>query len=243
MRPIDHNFAANLRHYRMARGLSQAALARHMTQRGFPFSQATVWKIEVLCRLVKVGEAVALADALGLSADKLTDDPAKGTGLPGLNGRSGRIGAPVQSSSGTGQQRCLDCAAVLHTDDVTGGLVGGWGERIYPASYRPHVPDLPSVPVRTAGPSAPATNMTDLLRRTGPLAGAGAVPDPPPPHQAGCARSFPDGSAETRYAGNHLAVRLDPGDPAGPVPGALRAGATTAPARPQSGPATTGGAP
>jgi hypothetical protein len=99
-------------------------------------------------------------------------------------------------------------------------------------------------PVRlvTAGPAAPATGMTDRLRRAEPLAGAGAVPDPPLPHQAGCARSFPDGSAEKRSAGKHLAVRLDPGDPAGPVPGAPRAGAqNTAPARLPSGPANPPG--
>jgi hypothetical protein len=100
---------------------------------------------------------------------------------------------------------------------------------------RAHAPDLPAL---DAEPAGPATGMNDRLRRAEPLAGAGAVPDPPLPHQAGCARSFPDGSAEGRYAGKHLAVRLDPGDPAGPVPGAPRAGAqNTAPARARSGPA------
>ena len=103
----------------------------------------------------------------------------------------------------------------------------------------------PRLVVAGAGPAAPANGMTDRLRRAEPLAGAGAVPDPPLPHQAGCARSFPDGSAEKRYAGKHLPVRLDPGDPAGPVPGAPRSGAqNNAPARLPSGPAnnTPGGA-
>jgi len=107
---------------------------------------------------------------------------------------------------------------------------------------RAHAPD---VGVLAAGPAAPATGMTDRRTERGGLhllAGAGAVPDPPLPHQAGCARSFPDGSAEKRYAGKHLPVRLDPGDPAGPVPGAPRAGAqNTAPARLPSGPANTAG--
>jgi hypothetical protein len=132
---------------------------------------------------------------------------------------------------------CLDCAAVLHVDDATGALVDRWGDATCGASCRAHAPDVPGVDV---GPAAPATGMTDRLRRAEPLAGAGAVPDPPLPHQAGCARSFPNGSAEKRSAGKHLAVRLDPGDPAGPVPGAPWAGAqTTAPARLPSGPNTT----
>jgi hypothetical protein len=120
------------------------------------------------------------------------------------------------------------------TQLIPGALVDGWGESVCGASCRAHALDVPVLP---AGPAAPAPGMTDRLRRAEPLAVAGAVPDPPPPHQAGCARSFPSGSAEKRYAGNHLAVRRDPGDPAGPVPGALRAGAEDhAPARPATGP-------
>jgi hypothetical protein len=137
--------------------------------------------------------------------------------------------------------RCLDCASTLSTDPATGALVDRWGERTCSASYRDHAADLPELPVRAAGPAAPATSTAVRLRRAERLAGAGAVPDPPLPHQAGCARSFPDGSAKKRSAGKHLPVRLDPGDPAGPVPGAPRAGAHTAPARPRTGPATTGG--
>jgi hypothetical protein len=107
---------------------------------------------------------------------------------------------------------------------------------------RAHAPDIGTL---SAGPAGPVTGMTDRRTERGGLhmlAGAGAVPDPPLPHQAGCARSFPDGSAEKRDAGKHLPVRLDPGDPAGPVPGAPRAGAqNNAPARPRSGPANTAG--
>jgi hypothetical protein len=105
---------------------------------------------------------------------------------------------------------------------------------------RAHAPDVGTL---SAGPAGPVTGMTDRRTERGGLhllAAAGAVPDPPLPHQAGCARSFPDGSAEKRYAGKHLPVRLDTGDPAGPVPGAPRAGAqNNAPARLPSGPANT----
>jgi hypothetical protein len=152
---------------------------------------------------------------------------------PGMVAVSGRSVPP--SPVGV----CLDCAAVLHLDQATGALVDRWGDAMCGASYRAHAADVRAV---DAGPAAPATGMPDRLRRAGPLAGAGAVPDPPLPHQAGCARSFPNGSAEKRSAGKRLSVRLDPGDPAGPVPGAPRAGAqTTAPARPSTGPRTTVG--
>ncbi len=73
---IDKNVAANLRVYRETRGVSQEELAQRMTDRGFGFSQATIWKIEQGKRPVKIGEVVALARALGLIrwAD-LTLDP------------------------------------------------------------------------------------------------------------------------------------------------------------------------
>jgi transcriptional regulator with XRE-family HTH domain len=65
-RHIEANFAGNVRTHREARGISQEELAQRMTERGFGFSQATVWKIEQGKRPVKIDEAAALADALGL---------------------------------------------------------------------------------------------------------------------------------------------------------------------------------
>lgn len=73
---VDEDFAANLRRRREAEGLSQDELAQRMTERGFGFSQATVWKIEQGKRPVKISEMVALADALGvLRWHTLLDDP------------------------------------------------------------------------------------------------------------------------------------------------------------------------
>lgn len=63
---IDRNVAANLRHFREQAGLSQDELAQRMTERGFGFTQATIWKIESGQRVVKISEVVALGDALGL---------------------------------------------------------------------------------------------------------------------------------------------------------------------------------
>lgn len=63
---IDQNIAANVRAYREAGGVSQEELAQRMADRGFGFSQATVWKIESGQRPVRASEMMALADSLGI---------------------------------------------------------------------------------------------------------------------------------------------------------------------------------
>src|SRR5262245_21922258 len=75
---IDQNIAAGVRAYREAAGISQDELAQRMSDRGFGFSQATVWKIERGQRPVKASELVVLADFLGglrLSPMSLTSEP------------------------------------------------------------------------------------------------------------------------------------------------------------------------
>ena len=75
---IDQNIAANLRTYREAGNLSQDELAQRMTDRGFGFSQATIWKIESGQRPVRASELIALADCLGgvtTPAEILTIEP------------------------------------------------------------------------------------------------------------------------------------------------------------------------
>jgi transcriptional regulator with XRE-family HTH domain len=73
---IDQNIAANLRTYREAASVSQDELAQQMTDRGFGFSQATIWRIESGQRPVRASELVALADSLEiLSVISLTYEP------------------------------------------------------------------------------------------------------------------------------------------------------------------------
>jgi len=73
---IDQNIAASVRAYREAASVSQEDLAQRMSDRGFGFSQATVWKIESGQRPVKVSELVALADSLDvLTPMDLTSEP------------------------------------------------------------------------------------------------------------------------------------------------------------------------
>jgi transcriptional regulator with XRE-family HTH domain len=73
---IDQNIAANLRTYREAGSISQEELAQRMADRGFGFSQATIWKIETGQRPVRASELIALAHSLGvMSATSLTHKP------------------------------------------------------------------------------------------------------------------------------------------------------------------------
>ena len=73
---IDQNIAANLRTYREAGNISQDELAQRMADRGFGFSQATIWKIERGQRPVRASELIAFADALGImSVTSLTSEP------------------------------------------------------------------------------------------------------------------------------------------------------------------------
>jgi transcriptional regulator with XRE-family HTH domain len=73
---IDQNIAANLRTYREAGSISQEELAQRMADRGFGFSQATIWKIERGQRPVRASELVALADSLEVMlVTRLTDKP------------------------------------------------------------------------------------------------------------------------------------------------------------------------
>jgi hypothetical protein len=90
---------------------------------------------------------------------------------------------------------CLDCAAVLHLDEVTGALVDRWGQAECGASCRAHAPDVPMLP---AGPAAPVYRIPDRrTERGGPSrpGGAGAVPAPTVPRQG---RSALAGSAWLR---------------------------------------------
>lgn len=70
---IDEVFAAALYTHRLGQGVTRAALAGRVTARGFSFQQSTIYKIEKGLRTVTLGEGSAIAAALGLELDDLTD--------------------------------------------------------------------------------------------------------------------------------------------------------------------------
>jgi transcriptional regulator with XRE-family HTH domain len=68
----DERFATNIREERERQKKSQGELARQMAERGFPYYQQTVRRIEDGRRKVSVGEAKALADILETTMERLT---------------------------------------------------------------------------------------------------------------------------------------------------------------------------
>src|SRR6516225_8155876 len=68
----DERFATNIREERERQKLSQGELARRMADRGFPFYQQTIRRIEEGRRKVSVGEAKAIAEILDTTVDQLT---------------------------------------------------------------------------------------------------------------------------------------------------------------------------
>lgn len=67
----EDNFAANLRSLRDTVGLTQSALAKLMSQRGFRWHQATVYKIESGERQIQLSEAREVAQILGVSMEQM----------------------------------------------------------------------------------------------------------------------------------------------------------------------------
>jgi transcriptional regulator with XRE-family HTH domain len=62
----------NLRALRERKGISQAALAKAMKDRGWPWHQTTVVRIESGAQSLGFGETVDLAQLLGVTPDRLT---------------------------------------------------------------------------------------------------------------------------------------------------------------------------
>jgi transcriptional regulator with XRE-family HTH domain len=73
--PIDFNqrVGANLQLHRKAKGYSQSDLAGLLEQRGLPFQQQTILKIEKGARPLRLEEAVVIADILGIELSSLTE--------------------------------------------------------------------------------------------------------------------------------------------------------------------------
>jgi transcriptional regulator with XRE-family HTH domain len=73
--PIDFNqrVGANLQLHRKAKGYSQSDLAGLLEQRGLPFQQQTILKIEKGSRPLRLEEASVIADTLGIELSSLTE--------------------------------------------------------------------------------------------------------------------------------------------------------------------------
>lgn len=73
---FDEYVGDNVRRLRLARGLTQAALADQMARAGVEMSQQVVAKVEKGARPLRLVEAVALADLFDVHVQDLVDDQA-----------------------------------------------------------------------------------------------------------------------------------------------------------------------
>lgn len=80
---FNHRVGWNLRRFRNDAGLSQADLATALAVRGFPFQQPTVLKVERGSRPLKLDEAYAIAEVLGIDPANLTRHGSKVTAAQG----------------------------------------------------------------------------------------------------------------------------------------------------------------
>lgn len=71
---VDETFPEQLRLARKRLGVSQELLTEEMAKRGYPVHLTTIGKIERQERKVTIGEAAAIADALGVSLASMIGD-------------------------------------------------------------------------------------------------------------------------------------------------------------------------
>ena len=70
----ERRFAAFVRELRTLSGIPQAEVARYMTSNGWGWKQQTVTKFETGKRMIRLGEAVALASLLNFDLGTFADD-------------------------------------------------------------------------------------------------------------------------------------------------------------------------
>jgi transcriptional regulator with XRE-family HTH domain len=87
----ERRLAANLRILREGRGISQMKLAQEMAARDWPWRQQTVARVESGQRMIRLGEAVALASILGVSLGYLTRPGSDAIEVEKIRGASVRL--------------------------------------------------------------------------------------------------------------------------------------------------------
>lgn len=73
---VEENFSQNMKRRREQLGISQSDLGRQMKERGFPFHQQTIQRIENCERPVRLAEAMEIANLLGAYLPQLLTTPA-----------------------------------------------------------------------------------------------------------------------------------------------------------------------
>lgn len=68
---IERQFGATLRKVRREREISQASMAGQMAERGWPWHQSTIYRVESGRQALRIGEVLSLAELLGVDLNTL----------------------------------------------------------------------------------------------------------------------------------------------------------------------------
>jgi transcriptional regulator with XRE-family HTH domain len=93
----EQRFAANLRLLRERQGMSQVRLAQEMAGRGWPWRQQTVTRLENGQRMIRFGEATALASILGVRLDRFTRPVSEAIEVEKIRAASARLRESFES--------------------------------------------------------------------------------------------------------------------------------------------------
>lgn len=121
----EARFAANLRILRERRRMSQEKLAQEMVARGWPWRQQTVTKIENGQRMVRFGEATALASSLDVSLNDFTRPESEAIEVEKIRTASTRLGESYEAAAAAvchllDERRTAERLRILN-DQVQGG--------------------------------------------------------------------------------------------------------------------------
>jgi transcriptional regulator with XRE-family HTH domain len=87
----EQRFAANLRLLRERQGMSQVKLAHEMAARGWPWRQQTVTRVENGQRMIRFGEATALAEILHTPLECFTRPVSEASEVEKIRAASARL--------------------------------------------------------------------------------------------------------------------------------------------------------
>lgn len=104
----DRRFGENLRTLRERAGLSQSELGKRMRACGFRWHQQTVSAIEAGDQPVKWADAVAVAEILGTTLDRLTWASPEANAVEWLNSAAAQVRASAEAVAGAVQRLLVD---------------------------------------------------------------------------------------------------------------------------------------
>jgi transcriptional regulator with XRE-family HTH domain len=121
----EQRFAANLRLLRERQGMSQVKLAQEMVARGWPWRQQTVTRLENGQRMIRFGEATALAEILDTPLERFTRPVSEAVEVEKIRAASARLRESYEAVADAvchllDEQRTAQRLRVLN-DQVRGG--------------------------------------------------------------------------------------------------------------------------